>query len=191
MKILDKLGYWAYYGVEIESLGIAAENEGNIYGIFNIKALDKISANRIDDAVETDGRKIESALKSFENALVKCIEKNTMRMDETSRKKFLDSISNAVSNTKNLYSGYGEDSVEYLNEQLEELSKKFSSNQLQLCLKLLKHRYAETLYTKVWYRKIDECNRLMSPLFNAIEKNGIDEAGLNNLKKQFNVLLKM
>ena len=191
LKILDKLGYQAYYGTELEAMN-ANEIEGNIYGIFNIKAIADVSANKINDPIKDKGHIIEDALKIFGNALVKCITKNIsqLRNDLNARKKFINSISDAILKTKFFYDGYGKDSVEYLNQQFSTLLKRYSPEQLQLCLKLLKNRYSSDLYTFVWDKKEDKSNKLIKPLFNAIDKDGVDINSLNVLKIQFNELLK-
>lgn len=186
LKILDKLGYWVYYGVEIESLGIATENEGNIYGIFNIKAIDKISANRINNP-EPKQKKFESALKQFLNDLAKCVGKNLSQAfnvsDIDAGKKFID----AILNTKFATDGYRETSFAYLKEQLEALLKKYSPEQLKLCLKLLKIMYEANLYTYLSWKEPNKCKRIMDPLLNTIDKYSIVK---NDLRKQFDELLK-
>lgn len=193
LKILDKLGYQVYYGTEVETKGLVSEIEANIYGIFNIKAIDKISANKIADEPWKEKYKnrmnnLGKGITAFSNDLVKCIGKNLSQMsksgDERQIKKFINSI---------LKAKFAIDDYENLNKkQFIELSNNYSPEQLKICLNLLKDHCKQDMgFYLAWHDRDRIKKSILDPLLNAIDKDGVDKSALSNLRSQSNELLKL
>lgn len=198
LKILDKLGYQVYYGTEVETKGLASEIEANIYGIFNIKAIDKISANKIADEpwkVKYKERmnNIGKGVTAFSNDLAKCIGKNLSQMnksgDERQIKKFINSILKAKFALNSYEKEY---SIENYKKQFIELSNNYSPEQLKICLNLLKYKCKQDMGFYLPWKDRDRIKKsIIDPLLNAIDKDGVDKSALSNLRSQSNELLKL
>ena len=198
LKILDKLGYQVYYGTEIEIQGRTKEIEADIYGIFNIKAIDKISSNKIADEPWKEKYKnrmnnIGKGVTAFSNDLVKCIGKNLSQMnksgDERQIKKFINSILKAKFSLDNNVKEY---SIENYMKQFIELSNNYSPEQLKICLDLLKYHCRQDMgFYLPWHERDKIKKSVIDPLLNAIDRDGVDKSALSNLRSQSNELLKL